>query len=222
MNLREFYRHYGLELIPVAMEDLTLGKCVWDGGWFGKPKFTHNGMPSYIFNAFEQKRIIETGGAEKILAGFRTLPKLDAAFAHINIELEIEDALEIKLNEQLNIKSGFDFKKVKSFTVSDSKGISIPNTMRLNIDQMLDELKENYWDDYKKGLRRAYIISELYYGTISISIDVDIEAELEASLLDGEQSYSNKFRFGKTTTYEFSSQKVPLAMRMERVKHFNS
>lgn len=221
MNLREFYRHYGLELIPVAMEDLTLGKCVWDGGWFSKPKFTHNNMPYYIFNAFEQTRIIGEGRAEKMLIDLRALPKVDAAFAHINIELEVEDALEIHVNELLKIKSEFDLKKVKSFNVSNSKGISIPNKMRMNIDQMLDELKENHWDDYKRGLRRAYMITELYYGTISISIDVDLENEIEASFFDG-QSYSNKFKLGNTTTYEFSSQKVPLAMRLERIKHFNS
>jgi hypothetical protein len=222
MNLRQFYKQYGLELIPVAMEDLTLTKCVWDGGWFSKPSFTQNHMPNYLLNSFVQKNIMSNAQSDSMLNSFRNQPKLETAFAKINIEFEIEDALELKINENIKLDASFNLKNIKSFDITESKGISIPNSTRLNIDQMLDELKDNYWDEYKNGLRRAYLISELYYGKLSITIDMDFESDFEVALPNSTQNYSNKLKLGRNITYEFENNKVPFAMKIERIKFFNS
>ena len=222
MNLRTFYTNYGLELIPVAMENLTLTKCVWDGGWFNKTSFTHKNMPNYILNAFVQKNLMASAESDTLLNSFRNQPKVDAAFAQTNIELDIEDAIEIDLKGQLDTKSTFNLKKVKSFTISNSKGISIPNSVRLSIDQMLDQIKDEHWNDYKTGLRRAYMITELYYGTLTIAIDSDLEADFEASLPNIDTTIANKLVLGRTIAYSFESLNVPFAMRLERIKHFNS
>ncbi len=221
MNLRTFYTNYGLELIPVAMENLTLTKCVWDSGWFGKTSFIHKNMPNYILNAFVQKNLMTGTESESLLNSFRNLPKLEAHFSQTNIELDIEDAIEIDLKGQLDMKSTFNLKKVKSFTISNSKGISIPNSVRLSIDQMLDQIKDDYWNDYKTGLRRAYMITELYYGTLTIIIDSELETDFETSLPD-DSKIGNKLTIGRTIAYSFESLNVPFAMRLERIKHFNS
>lgn len=221
MNLRAFYRQYELELIPVALESLTLGKCVWDGGWLDSPSFSHQGMPAYIYNTFVDKNIISIDESDAILDRFRLMPNIGAKFAHEEIEIEIEDALTLKIGKEIDLNSAFDLKKVKSFSFSNSVGKELPNRDRILIDKMLDQIKDNHWDEYKSGLRRAYIITELYYGKIEISIDTDLEIEFEASIPTAKLETANKFKVGKTVSYVFESSKVPFAMRIERIKHFN-
>lgn len=222
MNLRAFYKQYELELIPVALENLTLGKCVWDGGWFDTPSFTHNGMPDYIYNTFVNKDIISIDECDSILDRMRALPKIEAAFAKENIEFELSDILKLKIAEQIDLKTDFDLKSIKSFSISNAVGKALPNKDRLGIDIMLDQIKDKFWKEYKSGLRRAYMITELYYGKIEIAIDTDLELSFEASLPNGKLDTTNKLKLGSTITYEFESSKVPFAMRIERVKQFNS
>lgn len=222
MNLRAFYRQFELELIPAAMQGLTLGKCVWDGGWFDKPSFTRKGMPNYIYNAFVDKNIITIDECDTLLEKFRSLPKLSAKLANVNLELQIEDALELNIKDHLNIDSNFDLKKIKSFNISNSVGVEMPNRDFIILDDMLDQIKDKYWDDYKKGLRRAYIITELYYGKIEIIIDTDFELNFEASIPNTMLEASNKLKLGRSVRYEFESSDVPFAMRLKRIKHFNN
>lgn len=221
MNLRTFYRQYGLELIPVALESLTFGKCVWDGGWFDTPSFTRDGMPNYIYNAFAAQGIITLEESDAILDRFRKLPQEPASFANINIELALEDALEIKLQHHLNMNVNFDMKRIASFTISNSKGKEMPNRDLIMLDDMLDQIKEHHWDEYKRGLRRAFIITELYYGTLSLKIDTDVVTDFEASLPASHLQAANKLQLGRTLTYAFENATVPFAMRLKRVKHFN-
>lgn len=222
MNLRAFYRKYGVELIPAATENLTLGKCVWDGGWLDSPSFTHPSMPDYIYNTFVQKNIITVDQCEAILSEMRSLPKIEAEFAQYDIEFEIEDVLSLKIAKQIGLDANFDLKKVSSFTITDSLGISMPNRDRLIIDKMLDQIKENHWSEYRSGLRRAYMITELFYGKLEITIDTDIEANFELALPKEQLDTSNKFKMGRSISYSFQSSKVPFAMRIERIKHFNT
>lgn len=222
LNLRAFYKNYDLELIPAALSTLTLGKCVWDGGWFDKPSFDHEGMPNYIYNIFVEKNIISDDECEAQLSRLQTLKNVEARFAAINIEFELEDALELEIAKQIDMNANFDLKNVKSFTISGAVGKSIPNRDRINIDRMLDQVKDKHWDEYKSKLRRAYLITELYYGKVEITIDSDLAIQFEAALPGNQLSAANKFKLGTNMTYVFESSKVPFAMRLERIKHFNS
>jgi hypothetical protein len=211
-----------LELIPVALESLTFGKCVWDGGWFDKPSFKRDGMPNYIYNAFVSTGIITLDECDAILEKFRNVPKVNAAFSTINIELEIEDALEVKIKDRLEISANFDLNRISSFNITNATGKELPNRDLIILDSMLDQIKDKHWDDYKKGLRRAYIITELYYGKVEIKIDTDVEIDFEAAIPASKLQAANKLKFGRTITYSFESLNVPFAMRLKRVKHFNN
>jgi hypothetical protein len=220
MNLRVFSRNYDLDLIPGALSTLTMGKCVWDGGWFDKPSFDHGGMPNYVFNLFQQKGLITAEENESLLNSLRNLPLVEAAFAQESIDLEIEDALSVNVGEQLKIDVGFDLKRTLKISITNSKGRELPNSLRIQIDTMLDVIKEKYWDEYKNNLRKAYMITQLYYGTINITIDATMEATFEAALPN--TNINAKHKLGNSIVYSFDNQNVPFAMRIVRIKHFNS
>ena len=179
-------------------------------------------MPNYIYNIFVEKNIISDDECEAQLSRLHTLKNVEARFATINIEFELEDALELEIAKQIDMNANFDLKNVKSFTISGAVGKSIPNRDRINIDRMLDQVKDKHWDEYKSKLRRAYLITELYYGKVEITIDSDLEINFEASLPNDQLEAANKFKLGRNVSYVFESSKVPFAMRLVRIKHFNS
>ncbi len=42
--------------------------------------------------------------------------------------------------------------------------------MRIKIDRFLEQMKASRWSDYDGSIRRVYLITELYYGTIRMVI----------------------------------------------------
>ena len=222
MNARDFYRKYDVELIPAALADLTLGKCVWDGGWFDKPSFERKGMPNYIFNAFVAEDLISLDECDEYLERFRTLPRIEAAFSQESIELETDDALQLGIPQLAKLDAKLDMVKNARFSVLKATGKSIPNRDSIIIDRLLDQLKAKNWDKYRTGLRRAYMITELYYGAVEITIDQKWEAALDATIAATPGEQAVKLKVGKSVSYTFPSGNVPFGMRMERIKFFNS
>ncbi|OYQ45572.1 hypothetical protein [Flavobacterium aurantiibacter] len=222
MNARDFYRKYDVELIPAALADLTLGKCVWDGGWFDKPSFERKGMPNYIFNAFVAEDLISLDECDEYLERFRTLPRIEAAFSQESVELETDDAIQLGIPQLAKLDAKLDMVKNARFSVLEATGKSIPNRDRIIIDRLLDQLKAKNWDKYRTGLRRAYMITELYYGAVEITIDQKWEAALDANIAATPGEQAVKLKVGKSVSYTFPSGNVPFGMRMERIKFFNS
>ncbi len=222
MNARDFYRKYGIELIPAALADLTLGKCIWDGGWFDKPSFEKAGMPSYIFNAFVAENLITLDESDAYLQRFRELPRIEAAFAKESIDLETDDVLQLGIPQLASIQARFDLVSNGRFSVLEARGKSIPNRDRIIIDRLLDQLKSKNWDKYRSALRRAYMITELYYGALEVIIDKQWETELDAALGVTASDQMVKLKVGKSISYTFPNGNVPFGMRIERIKFFNS
>ena len=222
MNLRTFTRHYDLDLIPGALETLTMGKCVWDAGMFSKPRMSKPGMPDYIFNVFASKGLMTAKEVDTILAALRKQPLVKAEFAQINIEFEISDAASVNLPEQIDLDARFDIKRVQKISVTNARGREMPNNLRLQVDAMLDSIKDQHWDEYKSKLRKAYMITQLFYADLSITIDSSIRTAFESAVPKEKLKASNKLEFDRGVVYSFPNSKVPFAMRMERIKKFDS
>lgn len=222
MNLRSFTRHYDLDLIPGALETLTMGKCVWDAGIFSKPRMTKPGMPDYIFNVFASKGLMTSGQVDTLMNSLRKQPLVKAEFAQLNIEFEISDATSVDIPRQIDLDAGFDMKRVQKISVTNARGREMPNNLRLQVDAMLDTIKDQHWNEYKSRLRKAYMITQLYYADLSITIDTEIEAVFESALPKDKLKASNKLKFDRSVVYSFPNSTVPFAMRLERIKKFDS
>jgi len=92
---------------------------------------------------------------------------------------------------------------------------------RIEIDRVLELMKATRWKEYDGSIRRVYMITELYYGTIRMVIEKQYSAELEAVLERSELQTMNKSEGNHSVQYEFSHDNVPFAMRLERVRTFN-
>lgn len=220
MDIKAFRKQYGLELIPVSLSTLTMGKCVWDDGIFGKPKMVKAGMPDSIFLAFADENLITSHQMQDFVNRMQAIPLVDAAFAKLDIEFDFEQSADVDISNRINISGDFDMKKVKKFAFSNSKGKEMPIGVRNEIDILLEELKENHWKEYKKKLRKAYMITQLFYADVNISIETSFEAEFEASVKPADLNASTKTVFERTINYSFPSGNCPFAMQIERIKNF--
>lgn len=220
LTIKEFSRKYDLDIIPMSYEGLTFGKCVWETGIFKKPEFSHRSMPDYIFSTFIDAGLMSLEEANNIINKFRQQDLKKASFINENIEVDTQIVSDIEIDKIINLKNEIKSKKISKFTFSEIKFKEIEYADRIFIDDKLDEIKATMWRDYNQDLRRAFIITQLFYGKIKIYIKKDFKNELNLSakgfVLKNEVTTNNVLE------YEFDSDDLPFAMKLIRVKHFNS
>ena len=93
--------------------------------------------------------------------------------------------------------------------------------IRIRIDRLLEQMKASHWSDYDGSIRRVFLITELYYGTIRMVIEKRFTTQLETILKKADIQASEVLEGNHAVEYEFSHDNVPFAMRIERVRNFN-
>ena len=221
MELKRFRNKYDLELIPASHENIILGNLVWDP-LIGKPKFNYPGMSEHIFNSFLDAGIISK---ENWMKGIKDLSKEKIKMAHladrvINIEANVIGTLE---NPQITaLELEFDLQKASKFHFGNLQVRTMSNLNRIKIDNYLEVLKRDDWQSYDGRLRRVFMITELYYGNIQLILDKQFENKLKISLKQSDLELVERIEFDKSVEYSFDHQKVPFAMRLEKLRMFNA
>ena len=220
MEIKRFRNKYNLELIPASHEDIILGNLVWDP-IIGKPKFDHPGMSEHIYNAFLDADIISR---DNWMKGIKELHKEKIKYAHladrvINMESNVISTLEHPVIGEL--EQHFELQKVSKFHFGNLQVKIMSNLNRIKIDNYLEILKEDNWKTYDGKLRRVYMITELYYGSLQLIMSRDFKNELDATLKETPLKLMETVEFDKSIEYTFEHNKVPFAMRLEKVRAFN-
>ena len=220
MEIRKFRAEYNLELIPASHEGITLGDLVWDP-ILGPPDFSRKGMPNTIYTAFLDAGLISKADWELFRKENRETPMVNAHFAARYVDVNTEFVQELKHPKIHKISSDLLTKKLSKFTFGNLQMREMDDLMRIKIDRFLEQMKASRWKDYDGSIRRVYLITELYYGTIRILIEKQFSSELEASMKKADLRASGKSEGSHAVEYEFSHDNVPFAMRIERVRTFN-
>ncbi len=220
MEIKRFRNKYNLELIPTSHENIILGNLVWDP-IIGKPKFDHPGMSEHIYNTFLDAGIISR---ENWLKGIKDLNKEKIKQAHladrvINMEANVVSTLENPVINELEQR--FELKKISNFHFGHLQVKTISNLNRIRIDNYLELLKKDNWNTYDGKIRRVYMITELYYGSVQLIMSKEFKNEMEASLEQTQLKIIETVEFDKSIEYTFDHNKVPFAMRLEKVRAFN-
>ncbi len=220
MEIKRFRNKYNLELIPTSHENIILGNLVWDP-IIGKPKFDHPGMSEHIYNTFLDAGIISR---ENWLKGIKDLNKEKIKQAHladrvINMEANVVSTLENPVINELEQR--FELKKISNFHFGHLQVKTISNLNRIRIDNYLELLKKDNWNTYDGKIRRVYMITELYYGSVQLIMSKEFKNEMEASLEQTQIKIIETVEFDKSIEYTFDHNKVPFAMRLEKVRAFN-
>ena len=220
MEIRKFRSDYNLELIPASHEGISLGDLVWDP-IFGAPDFSKKGMPNTIYTAFLDADLISESEWRQFKKENQGSPLIDAQFASRTVDVNVEFINELQ-HPKIGLVSGeLKLEKLSKFTFGDLQMREMDDLMRIKIDRFLEQMKASRWSDYNGSIRRVFIITELYYGTIRMIIEKQFSAELEAILEKAELEALSKSEGSHAVEYEFSHDYVPFAMRIERVRNFN-
>lgn len=220
MEIRKFRSEYNLELIPASHEGIFLGDLVWDP-IFGPPDFSRKGMPNTIYTAFLDAALISNSEWELFRRENRETPCVNAHFAARQVDVNVEFVQELQHPKIHRISGDFLKEKLSKFTFGNLQMREMDDLMRIKIDRLLEQMKASRWKDYDGSIRRVYLITELYYGTIHILIEKQFSSELEASMKRVDLRASGKSEGSHTVEYEFSHDNVPFAMRIESVRTFN-
>ncbi len=146
---------------------------------------------------------------------------VSAHFATRSIDVNVEFINELQ-HPKIGIISGeFRTEKLRKFTFGNLQMREMDDLVRIKIDRFLEEMKASHWSKYDGSIRRVFLVTELYYGTIRMVIEKQFSTELEAILEKTELKSSAKSEGSHAVEYEFSHDNVPFAMRIERVRNFN-
>ncbi len=220
MEIRKFRNAYDLELIPASHEGITLGDLVWDP-LFGPPVFSKKGMPNTIFTAFLDAGMVTEDEWAAMQEESRLTPFLEAQFASRTVSVDVESVNELQHPKIGKIKGEFLSEKLRKFTFGNLQVREMDDLVRVRIDHHLEEMKARNWKAYDGSIRRVFLITELYYGTMKLVLEKDFSAELEAILQHTDLVVSSKSEGLHAVEYEFTHDNVPFAMRIERIRSFN-
>ncbi len=220
MEIRKFRSEYKLELIPASHEGIFLGDLVWDP-ILGPPDFSRKGMPNTIYTAFLDAALIDDKDWEQFRKESQDTPLVSAHFATRNVDVNVEFVSELEHPTIGKISGDFRTENINKFTFGDLQMREMDDLVRIKIDQFLEQMKASHWNEYDGSIRRVYMITELYYGTIRMVIEKQFSGKMEAILEKAELQLSGRSEGSHAVVYEFSHNDVPFAMRIERVRNFN-
>lgn len=220
MEIRKFRNAYGLELIPASHEGIFNGILVWDP-IIGAPVFSKKGMPNSIFTAFLDAGLINEKEWSTLGDECRQSPFLEANLASRTVDVDVEFVNELQHPKLGKIKGDFLSEKLSKFTFRNIMVREMDDLVRVRIDRYLEQMKANRWSEYDGRIRRVFMITELYYGTIKMVVEKQFSAELEARLQSGALDLLSRNEGSHAVEYEFSHDNVPFAMRIERIRNFN-
>jgi len=220
MEIRKFRSEYNLELIPASHEGIFLGDLVWDP-ILGQPDFSRKGMPNTIYTAFLDAGLINSADWEQFKEESRNTPLVDAQFATRTVDVNVENITELQHPKIGQISSDLGTGGVRKFRFANLQMREMDDLIRIRIDRFLEQMKASHWSDYDGSIRRVFLITELYYGTIRIVIEKRYTTALEAILQKADLQASEVSEGSHAVEYEFSHDNVPFAMRIERVRTFN-
>jgi len=220
MEIRKFRSEYKLELIPASHEGISLGDLVWDP-ILGPPDFSRKGMPNTIYTAFLDASLISKEEWQEFKRENLESDMKNAQFATRTVDVNVEFISDLQHPKIGRISGDFKTENLSKFTFGDLQMREMDDLMRIKIDRFLEEMKATHWKEYDGSIRRVFMITELYYGTIRMVIEKQFSTELEAILDKASLQASGKSEGSHAVEYEFSHDNVPFAMRIERVRNFN-
>jgi len=220
MEIRKFRSEYKLELIPASHEGISLGDLVWDP-ILGPPDFSRKGMPNTIYTAFLDASLISKEEWKEFRRESQETVMMNAQFATRNVDVNVEFISELEYPKIGKISGDFKTENLRKFTFGDLQMREMDDLIRIKIDRFLEQMKATHWKEYDGSIRRVFMITELYYGTIRMVIEKKFSTELEAILDKAALQPSGKSEGSHAVEYEFSHDNVPFAMRIERVRNFN-
>lgn len=220
MEIRKFRNNYGLELITTSNAAISLGDLVWMPV-SGAPLLRHAGMPASIYSAFLDADLIKKDDFLIFKKECVDSERIPAELADRKVDVDRELLGELNHPVLGRIEGDFELENISKFNFGEIEMKQMSDLLRVKIDQYLEMMKANRWEEYDGKIRRVYMITELYYGSIQLVVERSLSGKLESALKKTGIDVLNKMEGSKSIEYSFKHDEVPFAMRVEKIRTFN-
>jgi len=119
------------------------------------------------------------------------------------------------------IEGEFRLEKISKFTFGELQLREMDDMMRVKIDQYLELIKKKKWEDYDGRIRRVFMITEIYYGSIKLVVEKSSSGQFDAALEKTGLTVVSKSDGSRSMEYVSAYEKVLFDMRIEEVRTFN-
>jgi len=216
MFLKTFTKHYDLHLLPAAHSRILLGNLIWKPFW-GKPTLSHPGLPNHISNALYDIGLVDKTKWQNLLNQLDMPICQNAHLAKINIE----NAGKVAGSLLDGLGLGFEHGYMLQAEISAVCTKVMSNELRTQLDSYLEQIQPKLMRTLFRNPRKAYLITELYYGSVKIKVEKQHEIAFENRIAATKWPIQTDHTTDKSTDYVFAHNEVPFAYKMERIHRFN-
>ena len=215
MYLKSFTKLYSLHLLPVEHTGILLGNLVWKP-FLGTPKLSHRGMPNHISNALHDVELLNKAQWHNLIKEMDVNICQNANLAKI----KIQNAFEVASGLLESI--GLDQSHLNETEISRVCTKIMDNKMRVILDHYLEQLKTKKLTRMLfRNPRKVYIITELYYGRITVKVEKEYEMAFKLKIKNTKWPVHTKINADTSNEYTFEHNEVPFAYKMEGINGFN-
>ena len=216
MFLKAFTKHYDLHLLPAAHSGIRLGNMVWKPFW-GRPKLSHPGLPNHISNALHDVGLLDKAQWSDHLKSFDIKMCKNAKLAKI----KVEGATAVAASLLEGMGFGFEQNHLVDTQITKVCTKVMEDASRVQLDTYFEKLTPKLLRALFRNPRKAYMITELYYGTLIIKVQKQHEVAFEEKVMNTDWPIRATLHANKNHEYTFAHNEVPFAYKMERIHGFN-
>lgn len=135
--------------------------------------------------------------------------------------IKIQDATEVAATLLEGMGFGFEQEHLVETEISNVCAKVMDNAFRVQLDAYLERLEPKLLRALFRNPRKAFMITELYYGTLTIKVEKDYEAAFEQNVMNTNWPIRTTLHADKYHEYTFDHNDVPFAYKMERIHQYN-
>jgi len=182
----------------------------------GTPKLSHLGMPNHISNALYDVELLNRAQWHDLIKEMDVNICQNANLA----QLKIKNAFEVATGLLESI--GFEQSHLIETEISKVCTKIMDNKMRIKLDRFLEQLRtKKLMRTLFRNPRKVYVITELYYGTITIKVKKEYDMAFKLKIKNTKWPIHTKINADTSNEYTFEHNKVPFAYKMEHIEGFN-
>jgi len=221
IELRKFRNKYDLELLLNSDEKMKIGDLFRDS-ILNKP-VEDDDISVDVWRLLEKAEILSDSEKDEYRQQSENIEYIDANLSNIDKKIEFEFDLGLSVLKKLNLGNiQLSYNDVENFSFSNIRKKEITNDLAETISDYIDKFRNNNWGEYKRVIRRAFFITELYYGDITVKINENINISADAVISETGLEITPKFSNGVLSSFTISSQKIPFAMKLASIKKFDA
>lgn len=215
-TVKEFARQFdGLELLKRTNDSITLGDLY-------RKKATGKTHLEFFGYNIAYKTGISAVEAEAMKSRLKEVKMQDGSFAGLSIKDSFSADASLNIpSVKVNLEGKVERSKVLGFEIGKIKTKVLRDALRLEIETAIEQLKTSNPKEYRKKLKRLFIVEQLFYSeSVTITIAKDTVVDVDAVFADSVGKVAVGVDSHKNQLFTISGSNYPFAIDLRKVSDF--